>query len=213
MHPSIARFLTQKELVFSLLDGLGSPLNIMFPRHILETISCFEQVFEDRQLQGKIFYTSKPNKSLSLKRQAALTNVGLDVSSDGELKAALDSGFNPSRIEATGPKNMDYLALAVQQGIIIAVDNFTELQQIVAMKNYAPGKKTRILVRLNGFGSGPIKFTAQDGILGFPIKDAPAVIDYLLEQQDTLDFRVLPSNFPMPVITIVVQQPLKPHCN
>ena len=71
------------------------------------------------------------------------TSAGLDVSSHGELKTALNSGFDPSRIEATGPKNMDYLSLSVQQGIIVAVDNFTELQQVVAMSNYAPEKKTR----------------------------------------------------------------------
>jgi len=195
MHPGIERFLSQKDLVFALLDGFGSPLNIMFPRHIRETIHDFGQVYRDRQLEGKIFYTSKPNKSISLKREAALTNVGLDVSSYGELTTALSSGFHPSRIEATGPKNMDYLGLSVQQGIIVAVDNFTELQQIVAMRNYAPGKKTRILVRLNGFSSGPIKFTAQDGILGFPIKDAPAIIDYLLEHQDVLDFQGFAFNF------------------
>lgn len=194
-HPGIARFLQQKELVFALLDGFGSPLNIMFPKHILETIDGFEKVYSERQLQGRIFYTSKPNKSLSLKKQAALTRVGLDVSSEGELKTALAAGFDPSRIEATGPKNMDYLALGVQQGIIIAVDNLTELEQIAAMKHYAPSGRTRILVRLNGFSSGPIKFTAQDGILGFPIKDAPAVIDYLLDHQDSLDFQGFAFNF------------------
>jgi len=195
MHPAVKRFLAQRDLVFSLLDGFGSPLNVMFPRHILETIGQFERVLSERQLQGRIFYTSKPNKSLSLKRQASLTKVGLDVSSEGELKVALAAGFDPSRIEATGPKNMDYLALGVQQGIIIAVDNYTELQQLTAMRNYAPGRKTRILVRLNGFDSGPIKFTAQDGILGFPIKEAPAIIDYLLEHQDALDFQGFSFNF------------------
>ncbi len=195
MHPAIRRFLNQKELVFSLLEGFGSPLNILFPQHIRQTIGQFEQVFEERQLSGKIFYTSKPNKAVSLKRQASLSRVGLDVSSHGELKVALESGFTPERIEATGPKNMDYLSLGVQQGIIIAVDNFTELKQLVAMRDFAPGRKVRILVRLNGFSSGPIKFTQQDGILGFPIKEAPAVIEYLIEHQDALDFQGFAFNF------------------
>lgn len=195
MHPAIGRFLENRELVFSLLDGFGSPLNVMFPKHILETIDGFEKVYRERQLQGRIFYTSKPNKSVSLKRQASLTNVGLDVSSEGELKTALAAGFDAERIEATGPKNMDYLALGVQQGIIIAVDNLTELQQVVALSKFAPNKRTRVLIRLNGFESGPIKFTAQDGILGFPINEAPAVIDYLLDHQETLDFQGFSFNF------------------
>ena len=89
IHPAIARFLEQKELVFSLIDGLGSPLNVIFPELIEEPIGRFERIYKERQLQGRIFYTSKPNKSIALKKHAALTNVGLDVSSEGELKTAL----------------------------------------------------------------------------------------------------------------------------
>ncbi len=195
MHSAIGRFLANKQLVFALLDGLGSPLNVVFPRHILDTIARFEDVYRNRQLQGKVFYTSKPNKSISLKKQAALTKVGLDVSSEGELITALRSGFDAERIEATGPKNIDYLALSAQQGIIVVVDNFTEFQQLVALNNLTGKRKTRILVRLNGFDSGPIKFTATDGILGFSVKDAPAVIDYLVEHKEDFDFLGFAFNF------------------
>ncbi len=184
IHPTIERFLSDKELVFSLVDGMGSPLNVMFPDHIAETIDRFEKVYKDRQLQGRIFYTSKPNKSAALKKRAALTSVGLDVSSEGELKAALTCGFHPSRIEATGPKNLDYLALGVQQDILVNVDNMAELQQIVAI-----GKRTRILVRLDGFKPERVKFTAQDSAFGNRVEDAAAVIDYLIAHKDILDFQ------------------------
>jgi diaminopimelate decarboxylase len=189
MHPAIARFLQNEKLVFSLVDGLGSPLNVLFPRHIEETIGRFEQVYKDRQMQGTIYYTSKPNKSLALKKQASTTAVGLDVSSEGELKSALASGFHPERIEATGPKNIDYLSLAIQQNVLINVDNFTELKQIAQMSRYSPrGKKARVLVRLDGFEPGRVKFTAQDSAFGTPVKDAPAIIDFLLEHKDCIDF-------------------------
>jgi diaminopimelate decarboxylase len=189
IHPSITRFLEQKELVFSLIDGLGSPLNVIFPEHIEEPIARFENIYKRRQLQGRIFYTSKPNKSISLKKYAALTNVGLDVSSEGELKTALSSGFQQWRIEATGPKNIDYLALCAQQDILINVDNFTELQQLVAMKSFLPaGRKIRILVRLDGFTSDRMKFTEQDSAFAISVKHAPRVIDFLIEHKDVLDF-------------------------
>lgn len=183
IHPAIARFLNDRDLVFSLTDGLGSPLNVMFPDNIAETIGRFEKIYADRQLQGRIFYTSKPNKSAALKKRAALTSVGLDVSSEGELKNALSCGFHPSRIEATGPKNPDYLSLGVQQDILINVDNMTELQQLVQI-----GKKVRILVRLDGFRPERVKFTAQDSAFGNRAADAAAVIDYLIAHQDILDF-------------------------
>ncbi len=189
IHPTIARFLKQKELVFSLLDGLGSPLNVIFPSNILEPIERFETVYRERQLQGTIFYTSKPNKSVALKRQAALTKVGLDVSSEGELQAAMNCGFHSSRIEATGPKNIDYLALAAQQDILINVDNFTELNQLVAIsRKLGSGRRPRILVRLDGFETGHVKFTAQDSAFAINVKRAPELIDFLVQHSDDLDF-------------------------
>jgi diaminopimelate decarboxylase len=189
IHPSVSRFLANEELVFSLVDGLGSPLNVIFPQNISEPIGRFEQVYKERQLQGTIFYTSKPNKSIALKKEAATTSVGLDVSSEGELKAALNSGFHSLRLEATGPKNIDYLALCVQQDVLINVDNFTELQQIVAMKSCLPSnRKARVLVRLDGFHSGPIKFTEQDSAFAMSVDGASQIIDYLLAHQDVLDF-------------------------
>lgn len=189
MHPAIKRFLADEKLVLSLVDGLGSPLNVLFPEHILETIARFEQVYKERQMQGTIFYTSKPNKSLALKRQASTAKVGLDVSSHGELKSALASGFHPERIEATGPKNIDYLSLCIQQNVLINVDNFTELQQIAQMSHYSPrGRKPRVLVRLDGFEPGRVKFTSQDSAFGIRVKDAPAIIDFLVEHKESIEF-------------------------
>lgn len=189
LHPAIERFLADRALVFALVDGMGSPLNVMFPDHIAETIDRFEKIYKNRQLQGRIFYTSKPNKSAALKKRAALTNVGLDVSSEGELKNALSCGFHPSRIEATGPKNIDYLALGVQQDILLNVDNMAELRQLVQMAGLLPaGRKIRILVRLDGFKPERVKFTAQDSAFGNQVSDAAAIIDFLVAHKDVLDF-------------------------
>lgn len=189
MHPSIQRFLADSKLVFSLIDGLGSPLNVMFPANIELTIERFSQVYKDRQMQGTIYYTSKPNKSLALKKHAATTSVGLDVSSEGELKSALASGFHPERIEATGPKNIDYLSLCIQHNVLINVDNFAELKQISALSKFSPkNRKPRVLVRLDGFEPGRVKFTAQDSAFGTPVKDAPLVLDFLVEHKDVIDF-------------------------
>lgn len=189
IHPTIQRFLEDSELVISLIDGLGSPLNVIFPDHIGEAIERFEQVYRERTLQGRIFYTSKPNKSASLKKRAALTSVGLDVSSEGELKVALSSGFHPSRIEATGPKNIDYLALGLQQNILFNVDNMAELQQL---KEMAAGRdireKIRILVRLEDFISNRVAFTAQDVAFGSRVADVEDVIQYIRNHRDLFDF-------------------------
>jgi len=189
MHPAIERFLSNRELVTMLIDGMGSPLNIMFPEHIADNIDAFQRIYDERQLQGRIFYTSKPNKSAALKKRASLTHVGMDVSSEGELKAALTSGMHPSRIEATGPKNEHYLFLGAQQDILINVDNFAELKQLAAMHSSLPaGRKIRILTRLDGFKPDHVKFTTQDSAFGIRIEDAPALMDFLVAHQDKFDF-------------------------
>ena len=190
LHPSIKRFLDNKELVFSLIDGVGSPLNIIFPDHIVENIDKFEQVYKDRHLQGRIFYTSKPNKSLALKRRASMASVGLDVSSEGEIKNGLAAGFHSSRIEATGPKSAEYLFLCIQHDILINVDNFSELKKIVEMHaSLSLSRKVRILVRLDGFESDLVKFTKQDSAFGIRVSDASQVLEFLIDHKDVLDFQ------------------------
>jgi diaminopimelate decarboxylase len=189
IHPTIDRFLNNKELVFSLIDGVGSPLNIIFPDNICETIARFEKVYSDRNLQGQIFYTSKPNKSLALRKRAALTKVGLDVSSEGELKNALSSGFSPQRIEATGPKNLDYLTLSALQGILINVDNFAELKQLVSIHKLLPSnERIRILVRLDGFTSDRVKFTEQESAFGNNVETAQDILNFLVQHKNIFDF-------------------------
>ncbi|GAB5390129.1 MAG: Y4yA family PLP-dependent enzyme [Alphaproteobacteria bacterium] len=184
------RFLQQEQLVFDLVDGFGSPLNIMFPEQMAENIAGFQQVLTDRQLQGRIYFTSKPNKSRAVIRRAAMTGCGLDVSSAGEAQSALSCGFRPERIEATGPKNMAYLSICVQQGITVNVDNIAELETLAQM-HQSLGLSERIpcFVRLDGFKPERVKFTTQDSTFGINVSEAPAVLDMLVEHKDRLDFR------------------------
>ena len=115
VHPYIQEFLKGKPQLFSLVKALGSPLNILFPEILNENIASFKTVFEEHSLQGKVFLAHKTNQSSSLVRQLAVEDANLDVSSLKELKHGLASGFEGSRIEATGPKNKQFLALCIQQ--------------------------------------------------------------------------------------------------
>lgn len=189
IHPMIADFLKQPHDIFSLCDSYGSPLNIMFPQVVDENIAAFKAVYKKNRITGRIFYTSKPNKSLSIIRHAALNDVSIDVSSEEGIKRALSCGFTSQRIEATGPKNKAYIALAVQQGIIINVDNNAELEQILkARAAFGSPEKTRIFIRLSGFHSARVKFTSQDGTFGIHVDDAPETIKFLVAHSDDFDF-------------------------
>lgn len=190
IHPLISNFLKDEQQLLDLTDRFGSPLNIVFPQIVEENIQSFEDVYKKHHLNGKIYFTTKPNKSVSIIKQASTQNVGVDVSSENALKIALECGFGNSRIECTGPKNSNYLKLALQEHVKINVDNFEELEQILSLRQSLGIKeKTKIFIRLAGFSSPRLKFTAQDGTFGIHINEAATIFDILLSHKDALDFQ------------------------
>ena len=155
-------------LLGQLIASLGSPLNVLFPERVTQNVSPFLETFEHYGIDGKVFFTTKPNRSSSIIREIACSSaVGVDVSSEGSLAAALSAGVPSSRIEATGPKDQGYLSLALLQGIVINVDDLAEIDLICALKRkLGISKKTQILVRLSGFKSPRSTFAVSDGTFG-----------------------------------------------
>lgn len=187
---NISQFLNNTELVHQLCDGFGSPLNIVFPDNIEGNIKSFEEAYRKHMLRGRIYFTSKPCKSKSLIRKASLYNVGADVSSSGSLDHVLSSGFAPDRIEATGPKNIDYILKCLQLDILINADSISELHNIKELRaKLGLTRKARVMVRLTGFSSPRLHFTPQDGTFGMHIKDMPYVLDWLVTHRDIIDFK------------------------
>lgn len=189
IHPVIQEFLGHPELVHSLCDGFGSPLNVMFPENIDENIKSFQDAYKKHHMRGRIYFTSKPCKSKSLVRRASLSNIGIDVSSPRSLNHVLSCGFSPDRIEATGPKNTDYILTCLQLDVLLNVDSVPELHLIQTLrKTLGLSRKARVMVRLSGFTSPRMKFTPQDNTFGIDIKDIPGVIDWLVQYRDEIDF-------------------------
>lgn len=187
---NITQFLENRELVHQLCDGLGSPLNIVFPDNIEANIKSFENAYKKHMLRGRIYFTSKPCKSNALIRKASLYNVGADVSSSGSLDHVLSAGFAPERIEATGPKNADYILKCLQLDILINVDSIAELHSIKELRaKLGLTCKAQVMVRLTGFSSPRLHFTPQDGTFGTHIKDIPYVLDWLVTHKDIINFK------------------------
>ncbi len=180
IHPLIKKFLAERETLLELTRALGSPLNVLFPELIGENVEGFQKTFRDLNVIGKIFFAHKCNQSDSLTRRLAVENANLDVSSVNELRHALGSGFDASRIEATGPKNAEFLGLAIQQGITIAVDSISELKMILTLRAVLKVKKaTKILLRLSGFEANHSKFLNKGSRFGVPLKEANIAFDIL----------------------------------
>ncbi len=180
IHPLVKRFLAERETLFELTRALGSPLNILFPELVGENVEGFQKTFRDLNVIGKVFFAHKCNQSDSLVRRLAVENANLDVSSANELRHALGSGFDASRIEATGPKNAEFLGLAIQQGITIAVDSISELEMILRLRKVLRVKKaTKILLRLSGFEANHSKFLNKGSRFGVPIQQVAVAFDLL----------------------------------
>ena len=158
------------EILKPLVSSLGSPLNVLFPGRVTENVTPFLETFEHYGIDGRVFFTTKPNRSASIIREIACTpSVGVDVSSEGSLAAALSAGVHPSRIEATGPKDKAYLSLSLLQRIVINIDDLAEIDLICALKGQLGiSGKTQILVRLSGFKSPRNTFAVSDGTFGVP---------------------------------------------
>jgi diaminopimelate decarboxylase len=178
----IKSFLADERLLFDLLDGFGSPVNILFPTNVQKNVRLFNEVFAKNGVNGRVFFAHKCNQSDSLTRQLSMEPCGIDVSSVKELQHALSSGFVSERIEVTGPKTVEMLALSIQQGVWINVDNLQELKHLIRLEKQLPEHpRVRILVRLTGFRSEHSRFLNKSSRFGIAIDALDDVFDELAE--------------------------------
>lgn len=145
------RFIEQIKNLKTMINSFSSPCNIIFPDSLDNNVKTIENVLKKHNLLYKIFYAHKCNKSMSIVKEAALLNLNCDVANVYELRRALISGFSGDRIEATGPKNKEFLILAIEQNVTINVDNLDELKAILDLNKKINKKKVNILLRISSF--------------------------------------------------------------
>ena len=177
-----------REQLKELVNCYGSPLNILFPNVMNKNISDFKEILKKHNLSGKIFYAHKCNKSNSFLKQALQNHINVDVASLDELKSALSNGFTGDRIEATGPKNDDFIILGIRHNIVFNVDNLEEIKKINYFKEKIQTKnKIRILLRLNGFKSEETKIINRSSRFGTPKNQVNKLIKYVQENDKSLE--------------------------
>lgn len=177
-----------KEKLKELANCYGSPLNILFPNVMNKNISDFKEILKKHNLSGKIFYAHKCNKSNSFLKQALQNHINVDVASLEELKSALSNGFTGDRIEATGPKNDEFIILGIRHNIVFNVDNLEEIKKINYFKEKIQTKnKIRILLRLNGFKSEETKIINRSSRFGTPKSQVNKLIEYVQENDKKLE--------------------------
>ena len=89
-----------------------------------------------------VYFAIKSTYSKSLIEEAKNNNIGLEVSSLGELKLA--KKLKSKKIIAGGPKNIPYLKEAVKTNCIISVDSIFELENLIKLNS-----KNKIILRIS----------------------------------------------------------------
>lgn len=167
------------------VTAFGSPLNIIYPKTVVNNFSKFQQVFGTHKIKGDIFYAYKANKSVAILKQLAVSNAKIDVASEKELQKALSAGFVGQRIEATGPKNASFIRLALLQGVVLNVNSPQELETIVALRQELKIiDATPVFIRLKEFKSSKIDIVQKDAKFGLSIEEARKAIEKLKNSKD-----------------------------
>ncbi|HEY9774334.1 MAG TPA: Y4yA family PLP-dependent enzyme [Planktothrix sp.] len=191
LHKEITAFLSTDK-VFELMHALGSPLNILFPDLLEANVGGFRGVFNRHGLSGRIYFAHKANRADAIPRKLATTDAYIDVSSINELRHALGSGFDASRVQATGPKNTEFLHLCLQHNVVISVDSVQELQTLKELRR-AMGLKTksRVLLRISGFKNRQQKHQGKSSRFGIRfdrVREALALLTEVSNEITLLGF-------------------------
>ncbi len=144
------QLLRDNDLLRAIADKVGGPFHIMFPEQIADNIRGFQKVFADKGVTGLIRYGKKANKAACAVTACAQTDAGVDVSSVGELKAALAGGVLGENLMVTGPaKSHELLELAAHHGAVIAIDHLDEISHLAQRERADDASSpTRIVLRV-----------------------------------------------------------------
>ncbi|PXX68610.1 diaminopimelate decarboxylase [Nocardia tenerifensis] len=143
------RALADPNLLGDIAFAVGGPFHVMYPPRVRGNIDGFRAAFERAGVDGVIYYGKKANKSAAVVRACAESGAGVDVSSTGELTAALANGVRGDDLMVTGPAKSDELLwLATRHRALIAVDDLGELERLDAL-----GGSARVTLRVLPAGS------------------------------------------------------------
>ncbi|MFC9925844.1 Y4yA family PLP-dependent enzyme [Streptomyces sp. NPDC127190] len=187
LEEGLRSLLDSRELLHTLTDALGSPLNLVVPEQLEVNLKEFRAVYGRHRLSGQVFFAHKANRSSALLRRLAATDAGVDVASVGELQHALGAGFTPDRIMATGPKNPEFLWLAARTSVTVGVDGPAELEQLAALVRRFGLPRTRVLLRLSGFEASGVRVLSRRSRFGTPVKEWEGLLAAVERHTDAVE--------------------------
>ncbi|MFI6575994.1 hypothetical protein ACIBFB_09340 [Nocardiopsis sp. NPDC050513] len=187
LEPPLAPLLGSSDLLHTLTDALGSPLDVLLPDRIAENAERFADVRRTHRLGGREFFAHKANRSGALVRRLAATRAGVDTASVGELRHVLGAGFTGDRIVASGPKDTDFLWLAALVGATVHIDGRAELDALAGLVRDHRLTPVRVLVRLSGFTAPGVAVRSRESRFGVPAAALDGILDDLDRHRDAVE--------------------------
>ncbi|KUL37891.1 diaminopimelate decarboxylase [Streptomyces sp. NRRL F-4489] len=183
----LASLLDAGDLLRSLVDALGSPLNVLLPDRIAENAERFRAAYRTHRLGGQVYFAHKANGSSALLRRLAATGAAVDVASLGELQHALGAGFTPDRIMATGPKDRAFLWLAARTGVTVNADSTAELDELAALIRAHGLARIPVLARLSAFDGPGVRMLTRPSRFGTPAAELDGLLKTVERHADVLE--------------------------
>ncbi len=114
--------------VHALVEEFGSPLYVYEEDTIRERVRELERAITYRPKEIK--YACKANTNVEIMRILCKEGAGIDAVSPGEIRAALNAGFDPSRILFTA-NNVPWeeIEYAVERGVMVNIDSLSYLRR------------------------------------------------------------------------------------
>lgn len=139
------RLLADDRLLGDLALAVGGPFHVMFPERVTANVAAYRAAMAEAGVDGAIYYARKANKAACVITACARADAGADVSSIGELRAALGGGIRGVDLMITGPAKSDELLwLATRHGALIAIDAVDELDRLIGLRT----EPCRVLLRI-----------------------------------------------------------------
>lgn len=188
LSPRLQAVLDERDLLRGLVDGLGSPLNVVLPEQVSENVGRFRAIYRRHHLSGSIYFAHKANRSSALVRELAASEAGIDIASLAELQQGGAAGFGPGRIMATGPKNVEFLWLACRLGTTLNVDSLAELEHVALLVGKHDLPKVRVMLRLSGFEATGVRVLSRVSRFGVHVAEVDDVLTATERHRCAVDF-------------------------
>ncbi|MEP0713112.1 MAG: hypothetical protein ABJC55_14430, partial [Algoriphagus sp.] len=151
IKPWISALVTDKVKLSELVTKYDSPINIYNKSEFHHNIQTFQNLANELELDLGVFFARKANKSKTFVTEAKAAGIGVDTASYQEVKDCLDEGLPADQIVLSAAiKNRKLLSFAVQNEVLIVLDNRDELD-LLAQVCDEQNKSCRVALRISGF--------------------------------------------------------------